>query len=304
MQRREDVFADHALVDHDSVLKVVSFPRHERYQQVAAQGQLTTLRCVTFAKNLSLFHALSLHNDGAQVDGGALVGLQKLHQRVNLDIAFKANQGVLFGAVVSNVDFVGIHVLDRSQTFRVDQHARIARHLLLQAGSNNRGFRTQQRHGLTHHVGPHQSPVGVVVFQERNHRRGNRSDLVGSHVHHVDLRGFHHGEVAFVPNFYARVDKGSVGIQCSIGLCNDAVFFLLRGKVNGRIFQVNNTTLYLPVGSFDEAHGVHLRVDAKRRNQTDVWTFRRLNRAQTAVVGVVNVTHLKSCAFAAQTTGS
>ena len=236
MQGSENIFADHALVDHDGVLKVVSFPRHERYQQVAAQGQLTALRSVAFAKNLTFFHTFSLHYDGAQVDGGALVGLQKLHQRIHLDVAFKANQGVFFGAVVGNVNLVGIYVLDRSQTFCVDQHTGIPRHLLLQTGSNNWGFRTQQRHGLAHHVGSHQRAVGVVVLQERNHRRGNRSDLVGSHVHHVDLRGFHHGEVSFVPNFHARVHKGSVRIQSGIRLSNDAVLLLLRRKVNRCIF--------------------------------------------------------------------
>ena len=43
-------------------------------------------------------------------------------------------------------------------------------------------------------------------------------------------------------------------------------------------------------------------MNTQRRNQTNVGTFRSLNGTQTAIVGVVNVTNLKTGTFAAQTT--
>ncbi len=45
----------------------------------------------------------------------------------------------------------------------------------------------QQRHGLLLHVGAHQGAVGVVVLEERDQRRADRDDLLGRHVHEVDL---------------------------------------------------------------------------------------------------------------------
>ena len=59
--------------------------------------------------------------------------------------------------------------------------------------------------------------------------------------------------------------------------------------------------LDLAVRRLDEAVLVDARVGRQRRDQTDVRTFRRLDRADTAVVRGVNVAHLEARALAGQT---
>src|SRR4029450_8875373 len=44
-----------------------------------------------------------------------------------------------------------------------------------------------QRDPRAPHFGPHQRPVGVVVLEERDHRRGHRPDLLRRDVHEVDV---------------------------------------------------------------------------------------------------------------------
>ena len=61
---------------------------------------------------------------------------------------------------------------------------------------------------------------------------------------------------------------------------------------------------HLAVRSLDEAELVDTRVERKRVDQTDIGTFRSLNRADTAVVRWVNVANLKTSALTIQTTRS
>ena len=58
------------------------------------------------------------------------------------------------------------------------------------------------------------------------------------------------------------------------------------------------------VRSLDEAVLVHPRVGGQGRNETDVRAFRRLDRAETTVVGAVHVADVESSALAGQTTRS
>ena len=67
------------------------------------------------------------------------------------------------------------------------------------------------------------------------------------------------------------------------------------------VLQVYFTLFYLAVRSFDKAHIIYLRMHAKCRYKTDVWSFRCFNGTQAAVVAVVYVTHLKARALPAQT---
>ena len=61
--------------------------------------------------------------------------------------------------------------------------------------------------------------------------------------------------------------------------------------------------LHLAVGRLDEAELVDPRVGRQGRDQADVRTFRRLNRADAAVVRRVHVAHLEPGAFARQAAG-
>ena len=68
--------------------------------------------------------------------------------------------------------------------------------------------------------------------------------------------------------------------------------------------QIHLSVLDIAVRSFDETEGVDARIYAKAGDKTDVRSFRTFDRAETAVVGVVHVTHLESCAVAGKTTGA
>ena len=59
--------------------------------------------------------------------------------------------------------------------------------------------------------------------------------------------------------------------------------------------------LDLAVRRLDEAVVVDTRVATQRRDQSDVWTFRGLNRADTSVMGGMHVAHFESSTFARQT---
>ena len=73
------------------------------------------------------------------------------------------------------------------------------------------------------------------------------------------------------------------------------LFLLLCSEVNNiLILQVGHTVLYLAVRCLNEAQVINLCIYTERRNQSDVRTFRTLNRTQTTIVSIVNVTHLKS----------
>src|SRR5437899_5223792 len=60
----------------------------------------------------------------------------------------------------------------------------------------------------------------------------------------------------------------------------------------------------MTVGRLNEAIGVDLTIGRQVTNQTNVWTFRGLNRANAAIVRLVYVTYIKACAVARETTGT
>jgi hypothetical protein len=61
--------------------------------------------------------------------------------------------------------------------------------------------------------------------------------------------------------------------------------------------------LDLAVRTLDETELVDAGIDAQRRDQTDVRTFRRLDRADAAVMAAVHVAHFEAGALAAQPPG-
>src|SRR5699024_8310531 len=61
--------------------------------------------------------------------------------------------------------------------------------LVLHTGGHQRLLGDHQRHGLTLHVGAHQSTVTVVVLQEGNHGGSHRNHHPGRNVHEVHLFG-------------------------------------------------------------------------------------------------------------------
>ena len=65
-------------------------------------------------------------------------------------------------------DTAGINVFDNTVVSGDNRGTGVMRDDTLHAGTDQWGISTQQRHGLTHHVGAHQGAVGVVVLEEWN----------------------------------------------------------------------------------------------------------------------------------------
>ena len=172
----------------------------------------------------------------------------------------------------------------------------VARHHLLHAGADQRRLGLDEGHGLALHVGAHQRAVGVVVLEERDQRRGDRHELLGRHVDVVDLVGRHEQHVAREAAGDEIAGELALGVDLGVGL-GDVVARLLHGREVGHL--VGHLALVdLAVGALDEAVLVDAREGGERVDEADVGTFRRLDRADAAVVRGVHVAHLEARALA------
>ena len=158
----------------------------------------------------------------------------------------------------------------------------------------------EERHRLALHVRAHERAVRVVVLEERDQRRGHRHQLVRRHVHQVDVLGLGHDELAAVaattparrrtcPS--CRSSAFAWAMMC-FSSCERRVELDLVGDL---------AVLDLAVRRLDEAVLVDAGVGRQRRDEADVRTFRRLDRADAAVVRRVHVAHFEAGALAGQT---
>ena len=106
-----------------------------------------------------------------------------------------------------------------------------------------------------------------------------------------------------VATAFGKFDERKAGsrLQTTIGriIFNGVLFFFIGGEVVNDVgyLAVFNAT----IRSLDEAVVVHAGIRCQRADKTDVRTFRGLNRAHTAVVGVVNVSNFEARALTRQT---
>ena len=306
VHRREDVLALDALRNHDGILEVVTLPGHERHLQVAAQGQLAVLRRVALGQDLSARHLLARQHDGLERDRRILVRTAVARQHVGRDLGCERGEDLILRTFVADLDLRGVGEDHLAVALGDDLDAAVRNHVLLDARTHDRRLARHEGHGLAHHVRTHQRTVGIVVLQERNEAGGDRSDLVRRHVHQVHLLVRHHGEVGTLARLDAvGLEEVTLLVDGHVRLRHDLAL-LLFGRVifDVRVVHVDHAVLHRAVGGLDESHGRNLRIDAQRRNQTDVRAFRRLDRAQTAVVRVVHVAHLEAGAVARQTAGT
>ena len=115
--------------------------------------------------------------------------------------------------------------------FGHDHLAAVPGHPAFDAGADDRGLRPEQRYCLALHVGAHQRPVGVVVFQEGDQSRRNAHDLHRRHVHQVHRLGRFLDVGLTNPDFYPVGNKLVQVVQRRIGLGHPEGFFLVRRQV-------------------------------------------------------------------------
>ena len=301
----EDVPLHHLLAEDDGVLVVVTLPRHEGDLQVAAERELAGLGGVAFGEDLALHDLVTLPHERLEVDRGGLVGAAVDRELVHRLLGLEAHELLVLGAVVLDADLVGVDISHETGAVRDDLRAGVDADALLQAGAHDRGFRAQERNGLTHHVRTHQGAVRVVVLQERDQGRSHGSHLVRGDVHVVDLLLGDQREVGLQAALDAVAEELAVVGHLHVGEGDVLVLFLFRAHVvPAGVAQVHLTVVDLAVRGLDEAELVDAGIHAQGRDQTDVRAFRRLDRAQAAVVRVVHVADLEAGAVTGKTAGA
>ena len=298
VDRGEDVFLDDLLVDQDRIFVIVAIPRHERDKGVTAQRQFAIFGRRAIGDDIALRDQVTHLHQRALVDAGVLVRALKLHQRVDVDTRF------------ARFDFVGgadddtcrIDLIDDARTAGADRSTRIARYGAFHAGADERCLGLDQRHRLALHVRTHQRAVGVIIFKERNQRRGDRHQLLGRNVHQRDLVLGRHQEFAGFACRDQILGKAAIGIRIGVGLSDRVLGFFHCRQIDNVVGQL--VVDDLAIWRFDEAILVDAAESGQRVDQADVRAFRRLDRADAAIMGRVNVADFEAGAFAGQTAGA
>ena len=324
---RVGILLRQALGDDDGVLEVVAVPGHVSHQHVATQSQLTAVGAGAVSQHITGLHGLPALHDGMLVDAGGGIGAHELAKLVDVDAlldirgnAARLGKPTLRGhrqvAVRRRHDVLCRGGSNDTRALGADHGATVAGALGLNARAHQRSLVHHQRHTLALHVGTHQSTVGVIVLQEGNETGGDGDNLLGGDVHVLHLAGVNLDELALGAGRDAalhEVPRAVVAVQLVVGLGDHVVLLLVRRQVIHLIghddLGVNHLALLVLLlhvldaaeRCLDEAVLINAGIGAQRVDQTDVRTFRGLNRADTAVVRGMHVSHLEAGAVAVQT---
>ena len=323
--------------DQDRVFEVVAAPRHEGDQDVASQRQLAMIGAGTVGDDLSLRDPLALQHNRLLVDAGVLVGALELGELVNVAAHLARKLSGMMLAFDAHDDALGVDGIDDAVALGQNHSSGIASGDAFHSGADDRRFRAQQRHRLALHVGAHQCAVGVVVLEEGHQRCRHRNQLLRTDVDVIDFIAADQHKVAGLAGIDQIAHDAALVVEFHVGLRDGvAVFFPSRKIERERLelcrplllvfqlgiqlfsfmlFQVvadfaiavagiddadvveHASALDPPVGRLDEAVVVDPGIAAQRRNQADVRTFRRLNRADASVVRGVHVADFESRAL-------
>src|SRR6185369_7693300 len=332
------------LGDQDRVLEVVAAPGHEGHQVVAPEGQLAPLGARPVGQHVALAHALPLGDHRLLGDAGVLVRAAELDELIDVGAEILGFAGIQVLPLDAHDDPLGVDRVDDAAPLGEHHGSGVLGDDAFETGADDRRVAAQQRHGLALHVGAHQRAVGVVVLEERNERRRHRNELFRADVDVVDAVALDGDEVAAGPRADAVVDEVVLLVQPCVGLGDDVLLLFPRRQVEGVRLGVDLPLAPLPealvlrlelvaghdlaqteaavtdledaevvedpallrllVRALDEAVVVDPSVGRERRDQADVRAFRRLDRADAAVVRGVHVAHLEARPLAGQTARS
>ena len=238
---------------------------------------------------------LALADYGALVYAGSLVGTKELD-----DFVF-----VAFAVVVAlNNNSCGVDLSNGACMLRKNGYAGVDGGFVLHTGTDEGSFGFKQRNRLLLHVGAHQSAVCVVVFKERNHCGCYGNNHLRRNVHIVNPCGINLNEFVLIAARYLRYRKAVVFVKGSICLSNNVIVLGIRGHVLDFVKYNAGFFINLAERRFNKAVFVYLCISSKVGNKTDVRAFGGFNRAHTAIVAVMYVTHLKSCTVTGKTAGT
>ena len=100
-------------------------------------------------------------------------------------------------------------------------------YLALNTRTTNRRLRLQERYSLALHVGTHQCPVHVVMFQERDQRGCYTDGLARRYIHIVHQIGAFHHELALVTSEYALLGEFTFIIKLRVRLGDPEVLLVV-----------------------------------------------------------------------------
>ena len=298
MDRGKDVFTNDPFGHQNRIFEVVTVPRHERDKHVPTEGQLTKFRGRTVGDDIAGPHVIADLYKRTLIDAGILVRTLELQKVVNVDARYFSRR--LFRR--PDNDARGVDLIDDTGTPGHDGRARIAGDSFFHARANERRFGLDQRHRLALHVRAHQGAVGIVVFKERNKRRRNRHDLLRRDVHQFDVFRTGYFVFAATPNRDEFIGKLALAVDRGIRLRDAVATFFHRRHIEDLFGYL--TLFDLAVRRLDEAILIDARERRQAVDQSDIRAFRRLNRANPAVVRRVHVAHFEAGTFARQTTWS
>ena len=302
VDRGKDIVADEALADQDRVLEVVPAPRHEGHEHVPAQCEVATVDRRPVSQHLAALDGLPHRHHRLLRDAGALVGPLELDQVVGVETNLLLFTPRLFLAQFRlDDDPGGIHALHDARALGQDDVTRVTGHDRLHASSHQRRLGLDEGDGLPLHVGAHQGAVRVIVLEERDQGSRHANRLLGGHVHVLHLIGVHQNEIPAVARGHIVGDQPLIRTDFGIGLSD-----VIPIPVDGR--EVLDLVRHLslpdfPVRGLDKAELVHPGVGGQGGDQADVGSFRRLDRADPAVVGGMDIADLKARALAGQPAG-
>ena len=167
---------------------------------------------------------------------------------------------------------------------RISQYKRmgIPRHLGFHTSCNERRLGNQQRHRLALHVRPHQGPVRIVMLEERNQTGRHGYQLLGRHVHVIDLVRQHVDKVRAEPAGHLLCSEVTAIVDRLVGLGNK--IFLLKIPCQVVDLVCHPALNHFPVGALDKAKVVHTRKGGQAGDQTNIGPFRCLHRTNAAIM--------------------
>ncbi len=291
MDGRVDIALDKILRQKDSILVVVTFPRHVSNDDVVAESEFAVVCSRTISNRLLLLYFIAFIDNRDLVDAGTLVGTQEFLQFIMIEFAiFRAD-----------IDVVCRDFLDDTGMLGKDHDTRVAGCLVLHARTNERSLRAQERNSLTLHVRTHQGTVRIIVFEEWNHRRSNREDLTRADVHVVNRFACMQACLFVVACRNTLVDKPLIIVERLVGLCDDEFILFIGRQVADFVRYAMVLFIDAAVRRFHEAELIDACICSKRTDKTDVRAFWGLDRAHAAVMGVVDIADLETCALTGKT---
>ena len=244
-----------------------------------------------------LGHLITHAHQRTLVDAGGLVGAHVFPQAVDIHAG-----GGAIRSRGAHHDARAIDLVHHTRAAGHDGGTRVTGHGGFHTGANQRRIRLDQRDGLALHVGAHQGAVRVVVLQERNQRGGDGDKLFGRDVNGCDILGLHEAEVATVAHGHQFAGEAAVRVLRRIRLRHDEAFLFHRGKVLPAV--LHHAIFHEAIRRLDEAVFVDLGEGGERVDQADVRAFRGLDRADTAVMRGMHVTHFEAGALTRETAGA